>query len=227
MKEEIVRLEGVWKTYKTGDVRVDALKEASLKIRKGEFIAITGKSGSGKSTMMHIIGCLDTPSKGNLFLDSKNVSKLTESRLANIRGNKIGFVFQQFNLIPTLTALENVALPGEFQNRETTELSKKAKELLKFVDMENRINHKPAELSGGEMQRVAIARALINDPELILADEPTGNLDSKTGNQVMRLLKDLNKKEGKSIVIVTHDLSLVKYAKRVINLKDGQIVKGG
>jgi putative ABC transport system ATP-binding protein len=206
-------------------VKVHALKGVSLKVKKGEFLAIIGKSGSGKSTIMNLIGCLDTPSEGYIKLDSRNTSDLAESELAQIRGKKIGFVFQQFNLIPTLSALENVALPGEFQDGDTEELHRKAKKLLSFVEMEERMDHKPTELSGGQMQRVAIARALINDPELLLADEPTGALDSKTGVAVMQLLKDLNLKKKKSIVLVTHDKSLVKHADRVIELVDGKVHK--
>jgi len=221
----VIELKNVWKTYNMGKVKVNALRGISLKVNKGEFLAVVGKSGSGKSTIMNLIGCLDIPSQGEIYLDSKNVSKLNESDLSQIRGRKIGFIFQQFNLIPTLNALENVALPGEFQNNSTSKLQKKAKELLEFVDMQDRIDHKPTQLSGGQMQRVAIARSLINDPEVILADEPTGALDSKTGLQVMSLLEKLNKEEGKSIVIVTHDSSLAKHADRVIELKDGEILK--
>jgi len=220
----IIQLDEVWKTYKMGKVKLNALQGVSLNIYEGEFLLVTGKSGSGKSTMMNLIGCLDTPTKGTIKLDSKDVSKLTESRLAQVRGQKIGFIFQQFNLIPHLTALENVALPGEFQDQNTTDIKNRAKELLQLVEIGDRINHRPTELSGGQMQRVAIARALINNPEVVLADEPTGNLDSKTGEQVMNMLAKLNK-EGKSIVIVTHDTSLVKHATRVIELKDGKVLK--
>ncbi len=225
MKDAIIQLEDVWKHYQMGKVKLSALQGISLKVNKGEFLAITGKSGSGKSTIMNLIGCLDLPSKGKIHLDSKDISKLKESKLAQIRGQKIGFIFQQFNLIPTLTALENVALPGEFQNKDSLNLYNKAKKLLDSVEMGDRINHRPTQLSGGQMQRVAIARALINNPDVILADEPTGALDSKTGEQVMKLLDDLNKKEGKSIVIVTHDDSLIRYADRVIELKDGMITR--
>ena len=225
LKKTIVKLENVWKTYKMGKVKINALKDISISIHKGEFLAIVGKSGSGKSTIMNLIGCLDIPSEGKMYLDEKDVAKMTESELAQIRGKKIGFVFQQFNLIPTLTALENVALPGEFQNENTDLLHKRAKEVLSFVDMGERLDHKPTQLSGGQMQRVAIARSLINNPDMVLADEPTGALDSKTGEQVMALLERLNKKEGKSIVIVTHDHSLAKHADRVIELKDGEILK--
>ena len=174
---------------------------------------------------MNLIGCLDIPSKGNIFLDSRDIAKLNESKLAQIRGKKIGFIFQQFNLINTLNALENVTLPGEFQNMENNKVSESAKQLLEFVDMKDRLHHKPSQLSGGQMQRVAIARALINDPEIILADEPTGALDSKTGEQVLNLLKELNRKKGKSLVIVTHDHSIAKHADRIIELSDGKVLK--
>jgi putative ABC transport system ATP-binding protein len=207
-----------------GKVKINALKGISLSVNKGEFLAIVGKSGSGKSTIMNLIGCLDIPSEGKIHLDQKDIEKLKESELAQIRGQKIGFVFQQFNLIPNLTALENVALPGEFQDEHTEKLHKRAKQLLEFVDMGERLDHKPSQLSGGQMQRVAIARSLINNPDVILADEPTGALDSKTGENVMALLQRLNK-EGKSIVIVTHDNSLAKHADRVIELKDGEILR--
>ena len=225
MKQPIIQLDEVWKTYKMGSQKVHALQGVSLKVYPGEFLAILGKSGSGKSTMMNIIGCLDTPTKGKLHLDGKNVKRMSESQLAQIRGKKIGFVFQQFNLIPTLTATENVALPGEFQARDTDKTIKEAERILKEVDLGSRSHHKPTELSGGQMQRVAIARSLINDPELVLADEPTGALDSKTGEQVIKLLQNLNKEKGKSIVIVTHDKHLAEYAQRIIELKDGQIIK--
>ena len=225
MKKAIISLENVYKTYKMGKVKLNAIKNVSIKVKKGEFLAITGKSGSGKSTIMNLVGCLDIPSKGKIYLDSKDVTKLEESSLAQIRGKKIGFIFQQFNLIPTISALDNVALPGEFQNQNRKKLYKRAKELLNFVEMSDRIYHKPTQLSGGQMQRVAIARALINDPEVILADEPTGALDSKTGDNMIKLLKNLNKKEKKSIVMVTHDISLAKYADRIIELKDGEIYR--
>lgn len=223
----VIELKDVWKTYYMGKVEVHALRGASFVIKKGEFVAITGPSGSGKSTMMHIVGCLDKPSKGAVFLSGKNISFLSESHLAEIRGQKIGFIFQQFNLIPTLTALENVMLPMEFQDSFDCNPKKRAKNLLEFVGLKDRIYHKPTELSGGQAQRVAIARSLANDPEVILADEPTGNLDSKTGEYIMNFLHKLNKEEGKTIVIVTHDINLIKYAKRIIKLRDGKIEKGG
>ncbi len=225
MKKEIISLDSVWKTYHLGKVRLNALKGISLSVFKGEILAVTGRSGSGKSTAMHLIGCLDVPSKGKIFLDSKDVSKLSESDLAQIRGKKIGFVFQQFNLISNLNALENVALPANFQNANNTKVLKRAKQLLDFVGLDDRIYHRPNQLSGGQMQRVAIARALINNPDVILADEPTGALDSNTGTQVMDLLYKLCKKEGKSVVLVTHDKSLVSYADRIIELKDGEVFR--
>lgn len=219
----VIELRDVWKTYWMGQVKVDALKGVSLKIKKGEFVAITGASGSGKSTLMHLIGCLDIPSQGSIFLESNNISLLGESRLAEIRGKKIGFIFQQFNLIPTLNALENVMLPIEFQDSTNSRTKEKAKILLELVGLKDRVCHKPNELSGGQAQRVAIARSLANDPEIILADEPTGNLDSKTGQYIMDFLSELHEKKGKTIIIVTHDIDLVKFAKRIIKLKDGRI----
>jgi len=189
-------------------------------------VAITGSSGSGKSTCMNLVGCLDVPSKGKIFLEDKDISSLSRSNLAEIRGKKIGFIFQQFNLFPTLNALENVMLPAEFQDENGNDIKKRAKELLEMVGLGDRIHHRPTELSGGQAQRVAIARALANDPEIILADEPTGNLDSKTGEYIMNFLSKLNKEEGKTVIMVTHDLGLIKFAKRVIKLKDGQIMGG-
>jgi len=222
-QKSIVRIENVWKVYKMGEVEVNALKGISLDIKKGEFIAITGASGSGKSTMMNIVGCLDIPTKGSIFLEDHDISKMSESDLAQIRAKKIGFVFQQFNLINTLSALENVMLPLEFQNISTADARKKAEQILKRVGLGDRMHHRPLQLSGGQQQRVAIARSLSNDPEVILADEPTGNLDSKSGAEVISLLEHLWKKEGKTIIMVTHDIGLAKHAKRQIKLKDGQV----
>lgn len=225
MEKPIIQLENVSKIYQMGDVQVSALKGIDLEVRKGEFLAIAGASGSGKSTMMNLIGCLDLPSKGNIFLDGNNIAKFRESRLAQVRGQKIGFVFQQFNLIPTLTALENVMLPMEFQDEDTATAKEKAMELLKLVGLEDRVKHLPSQLSGGQQQRVAISRALSVDPEIILADEPTGNLDSKTGGFIMNFLSEIHKKNNKTIIIVTHDLHLVKHAERVVHLKDGHVEK--
>jgi putative ABC transport system ATP-binding protein len=225
MREVIIKLENVWKTYQMGNVKVNALQGVDLTIKDGDFVAIMGPSGSGKSTMMNLVGCLDIPSKGKIFLDRQNIAHLHESDLAQIRGKRIGFIFQQFNLIPTLTALENVMLPMSFQGVSIEERKKKAMELLEQVDLGERAHHKPSELSGGQQQRVAIARSLANDPEVILADEPTGNLDSKTGHEFMEFLKELNIKKGKTIIMVTHDASTSKYAQKTSILKDGKIVQ--
>lgn len=225
MKRAIIKLDNVWKIYEMGDVEVKALQGMSLEVREGEFVAIMGPSGSGKSTAVNMIGCLDVPTRGKILLDGHDISKLSESDLAQIRGKKIGFIFQQFNLIPTLTALENVALPIVFQSVGREKRTKKATELLQIVELGDRMGHNPTELSGGQQQRVAIARALANDPEVILADEPTGNLDSSTGETVMSFLKKLNKKDGKTIIMVTHDSNVAKHADRIEFLKDGKIVK--
>jgi len=218
----IIELDNVWKVYKMGEVEVPALRGMSFKIKEGEFVAIIGASGSGKSTTMNMIGCLDIPTRGKVYLDSQNIARLSESRLAQIRGKKIGFIFQTFNLIPSLNALENVILPMTFQQMDNDEKEERAIELLKLVGLEKRAHHKPSEMSGGERQRVAIARALANDPELVLADEPTGNLDSVTGKQIMEMLINLNKLYKRTVVMVTHDLNLAKHAEKVIKIKDGR-----
>ena len=225
MSKPIIRLTGVWKTFKMGEIDVHALRGLNLEVKKGEFLAIQGPSGSGKSTAMNLVGCLDIPSKGKIYLESQDISKLEESDLAQIRGRKIGFIFQQFNLINTLSALENVILPMIFQGIDADERKKRGTELLTKVGLGDRVHHKPTELSGGQQQRVAIARSLASDPEVVLADEPTGNLDSKTGINVMQFLKKLHKDEGKTIVMVTHDNHLAKQAQRIEFLKDGEIVK--
>lgn len=222
-QRKLISLIDVWKIYRMGEVDVPALKGVRLDVMKGEFLAIRGPSGSGKSTMMNLVGCLDLPSKGQITLDSQDISKMPDSELAQIRGKKIGFIFQQFNLIPTLTAIENVMLPLEFQDVESKTAKLRAEELLDMVGLGDRMDHLPSQLSGGQMQRVAIARALSIDPEIILADEPTGNLDSETGHFIMDFLQKINKKQGKTIIIVTHDLGLVKYAQRIVMLKDGKI----
>jgi len=226
MEETIIRLDNVWKIYQMGKVKVNALMGLNLEIKKKEFVAIMGPSGSGKSTAVNMIGCLDVPTKGKIFLEKHDISKLSESDLAQIRGKKIGFIFQQFNLIGTLNAMENIALPMLFQEKEKKERIETAKRLMEMVDLGDRMYHKPNELSGGEQQRVAIARSLANDPEVILADEPTGNLDSKTGQIVIRFLEKLNK-DGKTIVVVTHDANVAKHAHRIELLKDGVIIKRG
>jgi putative ABC transport system ATP-binding protein len=224
MESNIIELKNLSKHYEMGENIVKALDGIDVKIKKGDFIAIVGPSGSGKSTMMNMIGALDLATEGEIFLENEDIENLEESELAQIRGRKIGFVFQTFNLIPTLTALENVMLPMTFQGLGGEEKLERAEKILKKVGLEHRKNHFSNELSGGEMQRVAIARALANNPEVILADEPTGNLDSKTGKEIMKIFTDLNKK-GKTIILVTHDLDLTKYATKVLKLRDGKIEK--
>lgn len=226
MNDFIIKLNDVWKIYKMGVVEVPALRGLNLKIKRGEFVAVQGASGSGKSTALNSIGCLDIPTKGSVYLEGKDISKMSESELAQIRGKKIGFIFQQFNLINALSALENVALPMIFQNIPSDERIRKAKELLEMVELGERMNHKPTEMSGGQQQRVAIARALANSPEVILADEPTGNLDSKTGETVINFLGKLHKEKKTTIIMVTHDAALARHADRIEYLKDGVIVKG-
>ncbi len=225
MVTPLIQLKKVWKTYQMGKISLDVLRDINLEIFRGEFVAIVGPSGSGKSTMMNLVGVLDTPSKGRIYLDGDDISTLSESELAQVRGKKIGFVFQQFNLIPTLTALENVVLPTIFQNVPAEIRQKKAEALLDLVGLQERLHHKPQELSGGQQQRVAIARALVNDPEIILADEPTGNLDSKSGQQVMDMLTRLHAEEKKTVVLVTHDLELVKYSTKTVFLHDGEVAR--
>ena len=220
--KSVIELKDVWKIYDLGEVKVEAVRGANLDIKKGEFVSIMGPSGSGKSTLMNMVGCLDTPTKGTIYLEGKDIAHMEESELAQIRGKIIGFVFQQFNLIPTLTALENVTLPMLFQGIEQDERHKIARDLLIAVGLGDRITFNPTQLSGGEQQRVAIARALANDPDVILADEPTGNLDSVTGKDIMGLLSELNKK-GKTIIVITHDVNIAKKAERVIYLKDGKV----
>jgi len=223
--ESVIRLDDVWKRYEMGKAEgLTVLKEINLNIKKGEFVAITGPSGSGKSTIMHLVGALDTPSYGEIYLKNNNIKKISETSLSMLRGKTIGFIFQQFNLLPTFSALENVMMPMELVDMQDKEAKKRASELLTMMGLKDRMHHKPTELSGGQQQRVAIARALANDPEVILADEPTGNLDSKTGKFVMEFLGKLNK-HGKTIILVTHELDLVSYASRIIYIKDGRIEK--
>ncbi len=223
-KNAIIELKDVKKHYYMGNNIVKALDGVDVKINRGDFVVVVGPSGSGKSTIMNMIGALDLATNGDIFLDEQNIEHFDESHLAQIRGKKIGFVFQTFNLIPTLTALENISLPMIFQGLEKHERLERAEKILESVKLTPRKNHLPKELSGGERQRVAIGRALANNPEVILADEPTGNLDSKTGLEIINLLIDLNKK-GRTIILVTHDLNLVKYGNKILRIKDGKIVK--
>lgn len=224
-RKTIIRLDNVWKIYKMGEVEVQALRGMDFEVKNGEFVAVMGPSGSGKSTAVNMIGCLDVPTKGSIYLDNKNIAHLGESELAQIRGKKIGFIFQQFNLIPTLSAKENIMLPMIFQGIPAYERAQRAEKLLNMIGLGDRMNHKPTELSGGQQQRVAIARALANDPEVILADEPTGNLDTKTGEMVMDFLCKLHVEENKTIVMVTHDPKIAKCADRIAHLRDGVIIK--
>ncbi|HIH73745.1 MAG TPA: ABC transporter ATP-binding protein [Methanosarcina sp.] len=217
----MVEISNVRKSYVLGDMEVPVLSGINLKIEKGEFLAIMGPSGSGKSTLMNLIGCLDRPTDGKVLIRGRDLHRMSDEELAHIRGLEIGFVFQTFNLVPRLTAFENVLLPT-FANSRSIDPQKRAKELLKLMGLQERMHHRPGELSGGQSQRVSIARALINDPYILLADEQTGNLDSKTGSEILRIFMDLNK-EGRTVIIVTHDPEIAKYANRVVLVKDGVI----
>lgn len=225
MATPLITLQDVYKVYSLGGIDLPAVNGISLNINKGDFVALIGPSGSGKTTAMNLVGCLDTATKGKIFLGKYNTQELPESDLAQIRGKQIGFIFQTFNLISSLSALDNVALPMIFQNVSRAVRLEKARRLLEQVGLGNRMEHLPNQLSGGQRQRVAIARALANDPEIILADEPTGNLDTKTGDEIMQLLTNLNKL-GKTIILVTHNPELTKLANKVIKLRDGKIVGG-
>ena len=218
----MIELKAVSKIYKIGDDTVYALNKANLKIEEGEFVSIVGPSGSGKSTMMNIIGCLDTADEGEYILDDIPIKEYTESELAKIRNRKIGFIFQNFNLLPRLTAQENVELPLIYQKVPANERKERVKKALEQVELYNRRNHKPTELSGGQQQRVAIARALVTSPTLFLADEPTGNLDSVTGREIMNLFHKLHK-EGNTIILITHDINVADEAERKIFIKDGMV----
>ena len=219
----IITVDNVNKTYKNGSLELQVLKNISFKVDKGEFLAIMGSSGSGKSTMMNILGCLDNQYEGRYILDGIDISKSTENELSEIRNKKIGFIFQSFNLLPRLTALENVELPLIYSSVPKEERHKRANELLEMVGLKDRTHHRPNELSGGQRQRVAIARALVNNPSIILADEPTGNLDSKSEGEIIEILQKLNKM-GKTIVIVTHEPNIGEIAQRKIVFKDGEII---
>lgn len=221
---KVVKLRGVIKTYKLGETEVKAVNNINLEIKKGEFVAIIGPSGSGKSTIMHIIGLLDKPTSGQVYLEDLETSKLTEIDLAKLRNRHIGFVFQSFNLLSKTSALLNVELPLIYSEVDALERTNLAKKALSAVGLSERMDHTPSQLSGGQQQRVAIARALVTNPSLILADEPTGNLDSTSGSEIMSLLKSLNMK-GKTIVLVTHDPSVAKNASRIVEVKDGKVIK--
>ena len=218
----MINVDSVHKSYDLGETSMHALRGVTFSIEKGEFVSIMGPSGSGKSTLMNIIGCLDTPSEGTYLLNQRNVGQLDEEQLAGIRNQEIGFIFQQFHLLPRSTALENVALPLKYASVQRAEQLSRAEEVLNKVGLSGRLSHKPTELSGGEQQRVAIARALVNSPSILFADEPTGNLDSKTGKEVLEIFKELNEK-GQTIVVITHEHTIAKQSHRTITIKDGKI----
>ena len=219
----LIKTEDLWKIYKVGAEEVKAVRGISLEIEKGEYVAIMGPSGSGKSTLMNLIGCLDTPTKGKYLLNGQMVSQLTDDELARIRSKEIGFVFQTFNLLPRATALHNVELPLVYNGTPSAERIRRAKEALKMVDLEDRMTHRPNELSGGQRQRVALARALSNNPSLVLADEPTGNLDSAATDEIVSIFRELNQ-DGITVVMVTHEMDIAEQTKRIIRLYDGKII---
>jgi putative ABC transport system ATP-binding protein len=219
----VVEAQDVVKVYKMGEVEVQALRGASLKIKRGEVVAIMGPSGSGKTTMMNILGCLDRPTSGQYILDGEPVANLSDDQLANIRNHKVGFVFQSFNLLPRQTALSNVELPLRYAGLVDGGRRERAKVALEAVGLGDRMNHRPMELSGGQQQRVAIARAIVNEPAIIMADEPTGNLDSKVGKEIMTLLLKLNKEHGTTLIIITHDPTIGGQAQRIIHIRDGVV----
>ena len=220
--EEIISIHNIRKTYKIGDEIIHALKDVSLTIYKNEYVALMGPSGSGKSTLMNMLGCLDSPSEGEYILNKLSVSKMTDNQLAEVRNKEIGFVFHTFNLLPRASTLDNVALPLVYSGFSKMDRDKRAKEVLESVGLGNRLNHKPNELSGGQRQRVAVARALVNNPAIILADEPTGNLDSKTSIEIMGLFEEIHNK-GNTIILVTHEEDIAMHAHRIIRLKDGLV----
>jgi len=221
-REALIQTDDLWKTYEMGSTEVHALQGVSFKIARNEYVAIMGPSGSGKSTLMNLIGCLDTPTKGQYWLNGRLVSEMDDDELAHIRNKEIGFVFQTFNLLARATALHNVELPLIYSGVNSKERTERAKKSLQMVELSDRMDHKPNELSGGQRQRVAIARALVNNPSIILADEPTGNLDSQTGLEIMKLFDKLHS-EGNTIILVTHERDIAVYAQRIISIRDGKI----
>jgi len=223
---EIIRMEEIRKTYDTGKVRVEALKGIDLVVNKGEFVAVVGPSGSGKSTLMNLIGCLDTPTDGLYLLAGERVAGLSRDQLADVRNRRVGFVFQSFNLLPQITSLENVEMPLLFGGVPPKKRKERAVEMLSKVGLADRMDHKPTELSGGQMQRVAIARAMAMNPDIVLADEPTGNLDSTSGGDIMSVFTDLWN-QGSTLIVITHDASLARRASRVVEIQDGRILKDG
>ncbi|WP_180542431.1 ABC transporter ATP-binding protein [Nevskia soli] len=218
----VIRTYDLWKTYEMGDQIINAVSGVDIEIHRGEYVAIMGPSGSGKSTLMNLIGCLDTPTRGEYYINGRLVSEMTDDELARIRNKEIGFVFQTFNLLPRATSLHNVELPLIYSGTPAAERIARAKRALQQVDLEKRMNHKPNELSGGQRQRVAIARALVNDPSILLADEPTGNLDTATGNEIMALFERLYR-QGNTIILVTHEADIARHAHRIIHVRDGKI----
>ncbi|HQO27663.1 MAG TPA: ABC transporter ATP-binding protein [Candidatus Pacearchaeota archaeon] len=219
----LIKLEKVRKVYRMGQVDLTVLKDVDLEIEAGSFTTILGPSGSGKSTLLHIVSCLDTPTEGRVFLDGQDVSELSGDQLADIRGRKIGFVFQRFNLLMNLSAIDNAALPLVFQGVSEAERKARAEKILTELGLGHRLNHRPNEMSGGEQQRVALSRALINDPDILVADEPTGNVDTKTGQKIMELLASFHQ-QGKTIIVVTHDLKIAAYGQDIVELRDGEII---
>jgi putative ABC transport system ATP-binding protein len=222
----IIRMEGIRKVYDTGKIKVDALTGIDLEVRSGEFLAVVGPSGSGKSTLMNLLGCLDTPTEGDYRLAGEAVAGLSRDALADVRNRRVGFVFQSFNLLPQISAFENVELPLVFGGKPLRERRARAEELLAKVGLADRMEHKPTELSGGQMQRVAIARALAMDPDIVLADEPTGNLDTSSGTDIMSLFAELWQ-QGRTLVVITHDMTLARRAGRVVEMRDGRIIRDG